>query len=149
MEGVVSLDESLVPDPPKCARCSVPILDGELVVRDHGDWLHVRCARVVALNDRFRESKILGWESRKLVELSRERIEESRRLHMLEIVERLASVARRQTYCFPCLAVHLRVTEPRMRGAAQVLVVRGSFTRGRRVCCSCGGTEEVLVPRGT
>ena len=144
----MSLDESLTPDRPKCARCSAPIFDGELVVRDHGDWLHVRCARVVALNDRSRESRMLRWESRKLVELSRERIEESRRLHLLEVVERLAAVARRQAYCFACLALHLRVTEPRIRGAAQVLVVRGSFKRGRRVCGSCGGTEEVLVPRG-
>jgi hypothetical protein len=144
----MSLDESLMPDPPRCARCSMPILDGELVVRDHGDWLHVRCARVVVLNDRFRESKMLRWESRKLVELGRERIEESRRLHMLEIVERLASVARGHAYCFACLAVQLRVTELRIRGAAQVLVVRGRFRRGRRVCGSCGGMEEALVPRG-
>jgi hypothetical protein len=98
-------DDPLTPDPPKCVRCSAPILDGELVLRDHGDWLHVRCRLVRASSERVRRSKDLAQQSRKLIEIGNEGIEASQRLHMLKIVERLASAARRQSYCFPCLAV--------------------------------------------
>src|SRR5262245_60294281 len=107
-------DEPLIPDPPKCARCSVPILAGELVLRDHGDWLHVRCTRVVALSEQVRTARALSSESRRLIESGKERLAASRRLHMLEVVERLASTAWRQPYCFPCLAVQLHVIEPQV-----------------------------------
>jgi len=140
-------DEPFTPDPPKCARCSVPILDGELVLRDHGDWLHVRCRRVIASSEQVRRSKVLGWESRKLIESGKERLEASRRLYLLKVVERVTAAARHQAYCFPCLAAHLRLIEPQVRSAAQVLVVRGSFQRSRRVCDSCGRMDDVLVPR--
>src|SRR5262245_7773984 len=140
-------DEPLIPDPPKCARCSVPILDGELVLRDHGDWLHVRCRRVVVSSEQIRESKLLGLKSRKLIESGKERIEASRGLQLLEIVERVAVAAQGQAYCFPCLTVQLRVLEPNVRSAAQILVLRGSFTRSRGVCHSCGRMDDVLVPR--
>jgi hypothetical protein len=29
----------------KCARCRDQIRDGDLVLRDHGEWYHARCAR--------------------------------------------------------------------------------------------------------
>ena len=46
------------PDPsPKCFRCSVQILDGDLVLREHGDWYHVRCARILTSDERVRESR--------------------------------------------------------------------------------------------
>ena len=62
-------------DNPKCARCSVRILDGEMVVRDHGDWLHVRCVRTLTSDSRVRESRALARMSRRLIESGRERIE--------------------------------------------------------------------------
>jgi hypothetical protein len=138
-------DDPLIPDPPKCARCSGPVLDGELVLRDHGDWLHVRCKRVVSSSEQIRRAKLLGRESRKLIESGKERIEASRRLEMLEIVERVASAARQQAYCFPCLAVQLQIMEPHVRSAAQILVVCGSFKRSLSECHSCRRTDDVLV----
>jgi hypothetical protein len=62
-------------DAPKCARCSVRILDGEMVVRDHGDWLHVRCVRILTSDSRVRKSRALARMSRRLIESGRERIE--------------------------------------------------------------------------
>lgn len=62
-------------DSPKCARCSVSILDGELVTRDLGDWFHVRCLRILTSNSRVRESRALTRESQRLIESGRERIE--------------------------------------------------------------------------
>ncbi len=143
----MSPDEPLVPDTPKCARCSIPILDGELVLRDHGDWLHVRCSRFVASSDRVRESRVLGLTTRKLIETAKERIEESRGLRLLEIVERMAAAAQQQADCFPCLATQLRVMETHVRSAAEFLAIR-RFKRDRRVCASCGRIGDVLVPRG-
>jgi hypothetical protein len=28
---------------PRCLRCSVPLRDHDLVMREHGEWCHVRC----------------------------------------------------------------------------------------------------------
>jgi len=140
-------DEIFVPDSPKCARCSAPILDGEVVIRDHGDWLHVRCRGVIRSSEQVRQSKVLGRRSRELIETGKERIEESRGLRLLDIVERVAAAARRQAYCFACLGRQLQVIEPHVRSAAQILVVRGSFKRDRGVCDSCGRMDDVLVPR--
>jgi hypothetical protein len=140
-------DEPPMPDSPKCGRCSGPILDGELVLRDRREWLHVRCARIIASNDRVRESRVLGGKSHELIEGGKQRLEESRGLRLLEIVERVAAVAQQQACCFPCLAEQLRVVEPHVRSAAQILVVRGSFKRARRVCHSCGRTDDLLVLR--
>ena len=133
-------------DSPKCGRCSNVILDGELVVRDHGNWLHLRCRRIMASSDRVRESKVLNLESRKFIESSKLRIEESRRRHLLQVAEWIIATAQRHAYCFPCLAVHLRVMEHEVRSAGQLLV-RGRFIRDRRVCYSRGRMDDVLVPR--
>ena len=62
-------------DSPKCARCSARILDGEMVVRYSGDWVHVRCLRVLRSDDRVRESRGLTRESQRLIESGRERVE--------------------------------------------------------------------------
>ena len=42
---------------PKCFGCSAPILDGDLVLRDHGDRHHVRCARILTSDKQVRESR--------------------------------------------------------------------------------------------
>jgi hypothetical protein len=60
-------------DAPKCARCSASILDGELIVRDRGDWLHVRCSSILVSADRVRASRVLTRVSRKLIEAGLER----------------------------------------------------------------------------
>ena len=31
----------------KCSRCRVPIVDGDLVLRHHGDWYHGQCASLL------------------------------------------------------------------------------------------------------
>jgi hypothetical protein len=80
-------DEPFIPDPPKCGRCSVPILDGELVLRDHGDWLHVHWRYFTASSEKVRQSKVLSLESRRVVETAKGPVEAARRLHLLEIVD--------------------------------------------------------------
>lgn len=35
---------------PECFRCHASILDGDLVMRDHGDWYHVRCVNLRRAN---------------------------------------------------------------------------------------------------
>ena len=142
-------DEHSTPDPPKCARCSELILDGELVVRDRGDWLHDRCRRIARSSEQVRSSKRLGRESRKLIDSGKERIEGSQGLRLREIAEHVAATAQQHVYCFPCLALQLRIIEPHVRIAAQILVLRGSFYRAPGVCYSCRRTDDVLVARDT
>ncbi len=63
------------PDPfPNCSRCSVPILEGDLVLRDHGDWYHVQCARILTSDERVRELRGLERASEARIALSRERL---------------------------------------------------------------------------
>jgi hypothetical protein len=50
-------------------------------------------------------------------------------------------------YCFPCLATHIGATEPEVRSAAQMLVMRSGFKKERRTCYSCGRVDDALVPR--
>ena len=44
---------------PKCARCSVPVLDSDLVLRDHGQLYHAQCARIPTSDERVREYREL------------------------------------------------------------------------------------------
>src|SRR5262245_22109306 len=59
----------------KCLRCSDAILDGDLVVFDHGDLIHVRCCQITTTADRIRESRLLAERSRQRLKESQERIE--------------------------------------------------------------------------
>ena len=46
------------PDPSaECSRCSVPILDSDLVQRDHGQLHHVHCDRSPTSDERVREHR--------------------------------------------------------------------------------------------
>jgi hypothetical protein len=40
---------------PKCSQCSVAILDSDLALRDHGQWYHVQCVRILTSDERARE----------------------------------------------------------------------------------------------
>jgi hypothetical protein len=44
---------------PQCAQCGVPILDGDLVLRDHGQLYHARCVRIPTSDERVREFRQL------------------------------------------------------------------------------------------
>ena len=59
-------------EPPKCFLCSAVFLDGNMALRDSGQWVHVRCARVLSSDERVRES--LQRERR-----SQEKIDESQK----------------------------------------------------------------------
>jgi hypothetical protein len=63
---------------PMCMRCSASILDGEPVTRQHGDWFHVRCRRIITTRDGARESQDVARYAREAVEDARRRIEEVR-----------------------------------------------------------------------
>jgi hypothetical protein len=70
-----------MPDPAtdKCLRCSSIILDGELAVRNHGDWYHLRCWRILTSFERVRESSARSRHARQRIEQSVERIERTYR----------------------------------------------------------------------
>jgi hypothetical protein len=36
-----------LPEPPRCSRCRIAIMDTDVVLREHGEWYHVGCARTV------------------------------------------------------------------------------------------------------
>jgi hypothetical protein len=57
-----------VQDPPKCARCSGAIEDRQLVYFEHGDLIHVRCWRVEVSQERIRESRRLIQRTRELLD---------------------------------------------------------------------------------
>lgn len=44
---------------PKCCECSDPILDSDLVLRDHGQLYHVQCVRILTSDARVREYREL------------------------------------------------------------------------------------------
>jgi hypothetical protein len=44
---------------PKCSQCSVPILDSDLILRDHGQLYHVQCVRILTSDERVREFREL------------------------------------------------------------------------------------------
>jgi hypothetical protein len=44
---------------PKCSQCSIPILDSDLVLRDHGQLYHVECACIPTSDERVREYREL------------------------------------------------------------------------------------------
>jgi hypothetical protein len=44
---------------PKCSQCSVPILDSDLVLRDHGQLYHASCVRIPPSDERVREYREL------------------------------------------------------------------------------------------
>jgi len=44
---------------PKCCQCRVPILDNDLVLRDHGQLYHAQCARILTSDERVREYREL------------------------------------------------------------------------------------------
>jgi len=44
---------------PKCSQCGVPVLDSDLVLRDHGQLYHVQCARIPTSDVRVREYREL------------------------------------------------------------------------------------------
>ena len=48
--------------------------------------------------------------------------------------------------CLSCLATALGASEPDVRSAAQVLVLRGEFRPVPRLCYACSRTELTLVP---
>jgi hypothetical protein len=69
---------------------------------------------------------------------------------MVALVERMASAVQSHfpfAHCFPCLATHLCATEPEVRSAAQVLLMRDAFKKTQRTCYSCGRVDDALVPR--
>jgi hypothetical protein len=69
---------------------------------------------------------------------------------MVDLAERIASAVQRHfpfAYCFLCVAKHFAATEPKVRSAAQIVVVSDQFKRERRTCYSCGRVEDTLVPR--
>jgi hypothetical protein len=67
--------EKAEPDPSsKCARCSIAFLDGEVALRDRGEWLHLRCARVLRTQERIRESSELRRRSAVALAESQERL---------------------------------------------------------------------------
>jgi hypothetical protein len=57
---------------PTCSRCSVSILDGDLVIRDHGDWYHIRCAQILTSDKRVNGSRRLQGASAAKIVRSRE-----------------------------------------------------------------------------
>jgi hypothetical protein len=59
---------------PKCSRCSSPFYDGELALRDHGEWLHVQCAHVLRSDAIVREWQALKRRSQVKIAESRERL---------------------------------------------------------------------------
>ena len=60
---------------PKCLRCSAPILHGDIALRQHGEWLHILCARILSSDEHVRESKRLRRTSDATITKSRERME--------------------------------------------------------------------------
>lgn len=53
----------------KCAVCSKPILDGDAVLFDRGDYIHTACGRPLSSQDAtIRESRRLLRESRELLD---------------------------------------------------------------------------------
>jgi len=65
---------------PKCFGCSAPILDGDLVLRDHGDWHHVRCARILTSDKQVSESRGRQRASEAIMTRSQERLTRAARL---------------------------------------------------------------------
>jgi hypothetical protein len=55
----------------KCAHCSFPFLDGELVVFERGDLFHKPCLRITRSVVRVKESHELRKRSREIVEAAR------------------------------------------------------------------------------
>jgi hypothetical protein len=51
--------ENLASRRPKCARCSQPLNDGDLVTFTHGDLFHEHCQQVVTSQKLVRASKKL------------------------------------------------------------------------------------------
>lgn len=63
------------PDPSlKCSHCSVPILDRDRVRRDHGQWYHVQCARILSSYERVSESRGLQRVREAKIAQNRERL---------------------------------------------------------------------------
>jgi hypothetical protein len=55
----------------KCALCSFPILDGELVVLEQGDLFHKPRLRIAKSNERMEETAQLRKRSREMIETAR------------------------------------------------------------------------------
>ena len=47
--------------------------------------------------------------------------------------------------CFECLALQVGLRNKDVREAAQVMIVRDDFHVARRVCHTCGCTDQMLV----
>jgi hypothetical protein len=64
------------------------------------------------------------------------------------LADRLEAFVRRNfpdAHCYGCLAKHLEVTEPDVRDAAQLVVLRTpAFGKTRVACRDCGRPDELL-----
>ena len=58
---------------PQCFRCQASILDGDLVLREHGDWYHVRCIGAPRADRQAPERSKLKRISGSVIAPSRER----------------------------------------------------------------------------
>jgi len=111
---------------PKCLRCSHPIRDGEIVIFQQGDWVHLRCWQIVASAEHLRVSRQLTERSREKLKQSRERVE--------RIWEALS--ARRGIVCAVC---HFPVSVPD-------LVFTSDGGLAHRVCVPSPPPEEPAEP---
>ena len=48
--------------------------------------------------------------------------------------------------CFSCIATQLGCTEPEVRDAAQMLIIKDGFRTVRRLCYGCSRMGDTLVP---
>ena len=70
---------------PKCARCSARILDGDLVVRQHDEWYHVRCRKIQATSESVRRSAAFAQEVRRVIDAARATLRQSDDLLLREM----------------------------------------------------------------
>jgi hypothetical protein len=64
----------------KCARCSGPILDGELFAHQDGEWWHLRCWQILATAQATATSRELTRRASALIDQTWQRIVRSRRV---------------------------------------------------------------------
>ena len=59
----------------KCLRCSQTIVNGDLIVFEHGDLIHLRCWQVMNSAEHIRRSRLLTERSKEQLEESRRRVQ--------------------------------------------------------------------------
>jgi hypothetical protein len=115
--GAVATDEAVT----KCGRCSTPILDLELVMREDGAWYHVRCWRIFGTGEKIDHARDVTRRTRELVEQTRQRLEDAQRAiddaanapAVLCVTCRTGIASPEELTMTPLGAMHARCGEPR------------------------------------